>query len=339
MRRHNLGFLLLSFALCGCAELPTAEAPHPAAMIAVTSRSVRGTVDTNVDEVPAVKITDKNGQPMAGVEVKYETQFRVGSPVLAIAHSDANGIASMGAWKLGIVSGFESVTAIASGLPPVVFTAMAYPDVPVSITATSGNAQKGEPGKELFSPLRARVIDRLGNPVAGVAVGFWVTSGGGSITPSDELTTDADGTAEARWTLGEPGENSAIAVVHGLEPRRYAATAVDLGTDVYELKHIVTPWALDSAVRSKIALLPNGRFVTYIERVWGEGTYSIHGTTLDLSYSDDFLVGMTVLGFSQWASSPSGVERGRLESDAIEIQRCSFDDCSNSVWVYRKLSP
>jgi len=67
-----------------------------------------------------------------------------------------------------------------------VFTAMAYPDVPVSITATSGNAQKGEPGKELFSPLRARVIDRLGNPVAGVAVGFWVTSGGGSITPSVE---------------------------------------------------------------------------------------------------------------------------------------------------------
>ncbi len=339
MRRHNPGFLLLSFTWFGCAELPTAEAPHPAAMIAVTSRSIRGTVDTNVDVVPAVRITDQFGQPVAGVEVKYETEYRVGSPVLAVAHTDVNGIASMGQWKLGIVSAMESVKATSSGLPTVVFSAFAYPDVPVSITATSGNAQKGESGQELFAPLRARIIDRLGNGVPGVDVEFVVTSGGGSITPSDELTTDADGTAEARWTLGEAGENSVVAIVHGLEQRRYVATAVDLGTDVYELKHVVTPWAQDSAFRSKIALLPNGHFVTYIETVWGEGTYSIHGTTIDLSYSDDFLPRITGIGFSPWAISPPGAEQGRIEGDGIEIQRCLFDDCSNSVWVYRKVSP
>src|SRR5439155_14807172 len=70
--------------------------------------------------------------------------------------------------------------------------------------------------------------DANGNPVAGVSVTFAVASGGGSVTPTTPVTTNASGIAEVTsWTLGPTaGPNSLTATSTGLtgSPVTFTAT-------------------------------------------------------------------------------------------------------------------
>jgi hypothetical protein len=68
----------------------------------------------------------------------------------------------------------------------------------------SGDGQTGAAGSALPTPLIVQAIDDGGNPVAGVAVNWTTTMGGGSITPP-MATTGADGKASASATLGASG--------------------------------------------------------------------------------------------------------------------------------------
>ncbi|MCG3164638.1 MAG: hypothetical protein POELPBGB_00397 [Bacteroidia bacterium] len=73
---------------------------------------------------------------------------------------------------------------------------------PDKIERTSGDNQTGEPNQPLPQPIKVRVLDSQGAPQKDVPVYFAVTSGGGSISPTSILT-DANGYAEASWTLGQ----------------------------------------------------------------------------------------------------------------------------------------
>ncbi|HEU4829412.1 MAG TPA: Ig-like domain-containing protein [Gemmatimonadales bacterium] len=96
---------------------------------------------------------------------------------------------------------------------------------PVAIEMLDGDGQDGSIGTALAEPLRVIVTDELDAPAAGVVVTWTVTSGGGSITPSS--TTDADGIAEATFTLGPAnGEHRAEASVSGLAGSPVGFTAV-----------------------------------------------------------------------------------------------------------------
>lgn len=69
------------------------------------------------------------------------------------------------------------------------------------------------------------VTDANNHPVPGVAVTFAITSGGGSLS-STRQTTNSTGIASVAWTLGNPfGANTLIAVVAGLSPVTFRATA------------------------------------------------------------------------------------------------------------------
>ncbi len=68
----------------------------------------------------------------------------------------------------------------------------------------SGDAQTGAAGAQLSKSLVVEAVDDGGNPVAGVAVQWSTTMGGGSITPATAMT-GADGTASAAATLGPSG--------------------------------------------------------------------------------------------------------------------------------------
>ncbi len=77
----------------------------------------------------------------------------------------------------------------------------------VAATATrvlryiSGDGQSGAGGAALTAPLEVELVDTLGSPVAGEAVQFTVTSGGGTVS-SASVTTAANGRASTTWTLG-----------------------------------------------------------------------------------------------------------------------------------------
>jgi YVTN family beta-propeller protein len=65
----------------------------------------------------------------------------------------------------------------------------------------AGDNQPGVVGRELPTQVEVRVVDKEGDPVRDQAVSFVIYSGGGSVAPTT-ATSDQDGLARARWTLG-----------------------------------------------------------------------------------------------------------------------------------------
>lgn len=78
----------------------------------------------------------------------------------------------------------------------------------------SGDGQSGPAGSALAQPLTVMLTDAQNNPIAGQAVQFGVSAGGGSLAATT-ITTAADGRASAAWTLGPAG------------PQQVTATAAD----------------------------------------------------------------------------------------------------------------
>ncbi len=74
------------------------------------------------------------------------------------------------------------------------------PSPSVRVTRVSGDAQTA-PVASALQPYVAQVLDQSGQPSAGVAVTWSVTSGGGTVTPAND-TTGGDGMVSAIATLG-----------------------------------------------------------------------------------------------------------------------------------------
>ena len=111
-----------------------------------------------------------------------------------------------------------------------------------TLTIVSGDGQQGPASTQLAEPFVVSVLDQDGSPLAGAAVTFSVPAGEGvlssttdanpciveSSTSSATATTDANGRAAIRLTLGsEPGSNTVAATVEGLEPVTFTATAAE----------------------------------------------------------------------------------------------------------------
>jgi hypothetical protein len=102
---------------------------------------------------------------------------------------------------------------------------------PSAIGLASGSVQTGVVGTALATPIGARVVDAGGKPVAGVAVTFAVTAGGGSVAAVGPVSTDGLGVASTIWTIGTTAGtaiNHATASADGLtgSPVTYTATGV-----------------------------------------------------------------------------------------------------------------
>ena len=103
---------------------------------------------------------------------------------------------------------------------------------PHRLVKTSGDGQEGPASTQLAAPFVVSVLDDDGEAIAGVEVTFSVTAGGGmlsaataansctieSSTSSTTATTDANGQATTRLTLGsEPGANTVAATAAELD--------------------------------------------------------------------------------------------------------------------------
>lgn len=94
---------------------------------------------------------------------------------------------------------------------------------PSTVAMVSGNGQAGTVGSALPDLLTVRVLDQNGQPSTGVAVS-WSTPNG-SVT-AQAGTTDAQGLARGRWTLGTAaGSQSATATVAGVGTVAFQAQA------------------------------------------------------------------------------------------------------------------
>ena len=98
---------------------------------------------------------------------------------------------------------------------------------PTTLKKISGDDQQGSVGTALAAPFVVSVLDEDGAAIAGVAVTFSVTAGGGTLSAAT-VTTDANGRARNTLTLGsEPGTNTVSATVARLEPATFTATAIE----------------------------------------------------------------------------------------------------------------
>src|SRR2546423_1191228 len=156
------------------------------------------------------------------------------------------------AW-LGAINGSTHAT----------FSASVTPGVATQIVVQNGNAQTGRAAVQLPLALGARVGDRHGNGVAGIAVQWQVEAGSGTVAAVDATSTAA-GLATARWTLGlHAGASHASATASGIASSpvaNFTATATPNGTISGNIavasQQVAAPVVIRANTKQRAAIIP-----------------------------------------------------------------------------------
>ena len=226
-------------------EQPTEETEqvvvglHPQTLVKTSGDDQQGPADTALDEPFVVAVRDQNGDLLEGTQVTFSVTAG-GGMLSAIADAnpcifksakssitaitDANGQATT-RLTLGSEPRTNTVEITVAGLEPETFTATATEQaMPHSLAKVCGEDQEGTAGELLAEPFVVLVSDKDGAAMAGVAVTFAVTAGGGTFWATTD-TTNATGRARTWLTLGsELGTNTVEATVEGLESVTFTAT-------------------------------------------------------------------------------------------------------------------
>ncbi len=242
----------------------TARAAAASVLTVVAGNNQTAQVGRTLPIDPAVRITDALGNPIAGQEVLFEVLSGGGSAVARRPVTDANGIATVGAWTLGDAPGGNTLRATATGITiagsPVVFSATATAGVPTSLTITAGNGQSATSGSLLNVSPSVIVRDARGNPVSGVTVTFTPGANSGTVT-GNSVATNAAGVATAgSWRLGSiAGVQTLTASLLGVPDVVFTATATAGSASVVQ---VVGDTALSPfPVTSFVSPLPTVRVV------------------------------------------------------------------------------
>ncbi len=207
------------------------EAGPPAGALAQAGNNQTAAAGTVVPVAPAVRVTDGSGNPVMGARVTFAIATGGGAIAGSTPFSDAQGVATLGQWVLGTGIGQNSLTAAVDGLAgtPVVFTATGVVGPAASLTIVEGDGQQATIGTQVTTAPAVRVADAFGNPVAGLAITFAVTAGGGSVTGSVPISDPGGVARVGTWRLGfVPGVNTLSATRQGVPPASFGAEATDL---------------------------------------------------------------------------------------------------------------
>jgi len=255
-----------------------------------------GAVGEPLDEAPAVRVLDAQGDPIESLDVRFTAPGGALEPAGAgpaaetlIVRTDADGVAAVGAWILGTTPGSYELDILVPGLPDLVLTATALTGPPTLVTRVSGDGQRGEANAALPQPLVARVTDSYGNPVSGVTVTFTPAASSGSVTPTQD-TSDGQGLASAVWTLGSSaGAQFVTAAITGASAV-FSGGVIGLSGLEIELQYLQQPTAsqevaIDAAVARWGELIP-GRLTPQAVQIGanacGSGSPPIDRTIDDL---------------------------------------------------------
>ncbi len=186
----------------------------PATLLLVSGNNQSGTVGKPLPLPFTVQATDTAGNGVSGVAITFAVTAGGGTLSTLQVTTNSTGAAST-TLTLGPNSGTNTVMASAGSLSgsPIVFTGtgVAAGGTASSLILVSGSGQTGTTGQPLASPFVIKVVDASNNPVAGTAVSFLVTAGGGSLSTT-MASTDTQGLASTILTLGaSAGANSVTA--------------------------------------------------------------------------------------------------------------------------------
>ncbi|HEX6250033.1 MAG TPA: hypothetical protein VFZ56_01210 [Gemmatimonadaceae bacterium] len=212
------GTLVVTFTATGT---PAA----PSNMVKQAGDAQSTVVGTAVSIDPAVRITDEFGNAVPGVSVTFTVSSGGGSVTGETQATDGNGVATVGSWTLGTSAGANALTATAGSLE-VIFTATATAAAAENLVKIAGDGQTAVAGTAVAVDPSVRLTDEFANPIVGVPVTFAVTSGGGLITGSAQVT-DSDGVATvSSWTLGTTAGANVLSATAGSLVVTFTATGV-----------------------------------------------------------------------------------------------------------------
>ncbi|HEX2188613.1 MAG TPA: Ig-like domain-containing protein, partial [Longimicrobiaceae bacterium] len=171
--------------------------PGAAASIAKLSGD-GGTATVATTRALEAKVTDANGNGVAGVTVNWAVTTGGGSVAAASSTTDASGVASV-AWTFGGTAGAQSVSATSAGLAgsPLTFTATTLPAAAAKLAVATQPSAAAQSGIAFPHQPVVQLQDAYGNAVAqdGVGVTAAVASGTGTLGGSTTVATDAAGRA------------------------------------------------------------------------------------------------------------------------------------------------
>ncbi|MEO7520514.1 MAG: leishmanolysin-related zinc metalloendopeptidase, partial [Gemmatimonas sp.] len=190
----------------------TADAlPGPAARLLIVSGGAqRAVVNTVLPAALSVRALDFFGNPVPGVPVGFSVLTGDGAIAGGSQVTNAEGVATLGAWRLGSKSGDQIVRVTSGTLQEVSFSATADAGPVTRLTVLSSTTQEGASRAPAPSFPSVRASDDFGNPVGNVLVAFTPGAGAGTVS-SDVVSTDpATGVAAVTWTLGTAPQQTLI---------------------------------------------------------------------------------------------------------------------------------
>ena len=193
--------------------------PAAAALLDVVVQPSTGVASGSVlAQQPVVRITDVFGNiiPAAGNTVTATLQGPGATLGGTTSVAAVNGVATFTDLSLTGTAGSYTLAFAASGLTGDVSTAIALGAGPAAtIAANAGNGQSATVNTAVATPPSVIVTDLSGNPVAGVAVTFAVTGGGGSATGLTQNTNPAGIATVGSWTLGTAAGSNTLSATSG----------------------------------------------------------------------------------------------------------------------------
>ncbi len=211
----------------------------PAALFLATAPSASVVNGQVFPQQPAIQVQDGAGNAAAAPGITIAVAITAGGGSLSgasTAVTNASGLATFAGLSITGTIGPRQLT-FTSTTPPLTFTTANVAltaGAATQIARHSASPQSATVGAAVPAPPSVLVRDASLNPVAGVAVTFAVTSGGGSVIPTIPILTDATGVATlTRWTLGPTaGPNTVGASASGLagSPVVFNATGVGVLT-------------------------------------------------------------------------------------------------------------
>ena len=148
----------------------TANAGAPAALTALSATTQTTAVGALVSSVPSVVVRDAVGNPVSGVTVTFAVTSGGGQISGGTQTTNAQGVATVGSWRVGSNPGPNTLTATVSGLTPVTFTANGTAGAPVQIEKTLGDAQTSPVNRPVPIAPQVRVVDAADNGAAALAL-------------------------------------------------------------------------------------------------------------------------------------------------------------------------
>lgn len=185
MKSRLLGssLLLLLPLLSSCGDSTSAPVPD---RIVITPGNI--TLEAlGLSQQFSAQVQDKKGKVLPDYAITWSSLNE------SVAAVSASGLAT------GLKRGTTSIQAASEGLTGS--AVLKISPVPAEILKEGGDGQTGALSQELAEDLEIQVLDSQGNPVEGASVSFNVLAGDGSTSPGSP-TTDAEGRASTRWTLG-----------------------------------------------------------------------------------------------------------------------------------------